>query len=99
MADPATDWKPAAFSQYYKNKPRAGSMLGTSVRTRDFCYTEWRSRKSGDLDAAELFDLVKDPAAARNVIADPTYGEIIKHHAALAKKSATGTAPPTHQAP
>lgn len=92
---PGRNWKAAAFSQYYKGKRGSGTMLGTSVRTDRFRYTEWRSRDSGELDAVELFDFQTDPGATRNVAGDSKYQQQQDRLAELAARSGTGTPPPS----
>jgi len=90
LVDPGRPWKEAAFSQYIKNKRGEGSMLGTSVRTERYRYTEWVSRKTGKLDARELIDFKTDPGATRNVAAAPENAEVLEQLGALAKRSGTG---------
>jgi len=90
LENPDQQGKRAAFSQYYKTKPGAGSMLGTSVRTARYRYTEWRSRKSGELDAVELIDFETDPGATRNVADDPQYADVLPELRALCAQSKTG---------
>ncbi|MDM8173872.1 MULTISPECIES: sulfatase [Olivibacter] len=57
MEAPERPWKKAAFSQFprpwmYKNLPR---VMGYSVRTKDFRYTEWRNFKNGTIEFTELY--------------------------------------------
>ncbi|MHC4411890.1 MAG: sulfatase, partial [Planctomycetota bacterium] len=51
LEDPARPWKKAAFSQY----PR-GKVMGYSMRTERFRYTEWKDRETGKVLARELYD-------------------------------------------
>ncbi|MBK3519384.1 sulfatase [Carboxylicivirga marina] len=52
LDNPDADWKQASFTQY----PRYGGHMGTSIRTEDFRYTEYRA-SDGTLKAAgELYD-------------------------------------------
>ena len=56
----------AAFSQY----PRSDSgrrMMGYSMRTDRWRYTEWIDRENGDIVARELYDHVNDRAENENV--------------------------------
>jgi iduronate 2-sulfatase len=53
--------KTAAFSQYPRS--HAGRrLMGYSMRTDRWRYTEWIDRQSGDVVARELYDQVNDPA-------------------------------------
>ena len=93
--DPTIEWKQAAFSQYEKRDgSRRMSLRGTSVRTKNWRYTEWRDKKTNKIDAVELYDLQKDPGATVSVHGNPENVTVLKRHAELAKKSGTGVAPP-----
>jgi len=61
MKAPERPWKKAAFSQFprpwmYKNQPE---VMGYSVRTKDFRYTEWRSFQDGQVQSKELYHYPK----------------------------------------
>jgi arylsulfatase A-like enzyme len=60
--DPRREWKRAAFSQY----PRSGGVMGYSMRTEHYRYTEWLNDK-GDREGVELYDHERDPNETRNV--------------------------------
>ncbi|MEO1614559.1 MAG: sulfatase [Planctomycetota bacterium] len=92
LKSPSRPWKEAAFSQYKKSNRRQ-RLLGTSLRTARYRYTEWRDQKTGELDATELIDFDVDPAATRNVAADPNYASILPRLAELCKQSGTGIKP------
>ena len=57
MRDPERTWKSAAFSQY----PRGGGIMGYSMRTDRYRYTEWQHRRTGEAVARELYDHEEDP--------------------------------------
>lgn len=59
---------------YYKGKPE---VMGYSLRTNDFRYTEWRDFKTGQVNAVELYDHKKDPEESNNV-ADESYYRSIR---------------------
>jgi len=46
LDNPGQPWKRAAFSQY-----PGGEVMGYSMRTNRYRYTEWRNLKSGDVKA------------------------------------------------
>jgi arylsulfatase A-like enzyme len=73
LEDPARQWKKAAFSQY----PR-GKVMGHSMRTRRFRYTEWRARKTNKVMARELYDHEKDPQENVNAVAEPEYKQDVR---------------------
>jgi arylsulfatase A-like enzyme len=66
MTDPKRSWKKAAFSQY----PRAGGVMGYSMRTDRYRYTEWAGADK-KLVGVELYDYTDDPKGNANVAASP----------------------------
>ncbi|MFT6862419.1 MAG: iduronate 2-sulfatase [Akkermansiaceae bacterium] len=91
---PTLSWREAAFSQYFKNKPGAGRVLGTSIRTDRYRYTEWRQKdQNGPLEDVTLIDLQKDPGATKNIAADPTHKQLLKRLGKLAGQSGRGLKP------
>jgi arylsulfatase A-like enzyme len=63
IAEPSKPWKSAAFSQY----PRPGGVMGYSMRTDRYRYTEWQD-KEGKAVARELYDHQTDAAETKNVV-------------------------------
>jgi arylsulfatase A-like enzyme len=80
LDNPQRSWKKAAFSQY----PR-GRVMGYSMRTERFRYTEWRNRKTNELMARELYDHKKDPQENVNVVDQPQYESDIRRLASMLK--------------
>ncbi|MFC1636706.1 sulfatase [Planctomycetota bacterium] len=76
--DPDRPWKKAAFSQY----PR-GKVMGYTIRTRRFRYTEWRERKTDKVMARELYDHKNDPQENVNVVDMPEYERDIRRLARM----------------
>lgn len=96
LKDPTTPWKEAAFSQYFKNKPGAGKVLGTSIRTDRYRYTEWRKKdQNGPLEDITLIDFLTDPGATKNIATDPTHEPLLRKLADLVGQSGKGIKPPT----
>ncbi|YCM46213.1 sulfatase [Verrucomicrobiaceae bacterium 227] len=94
LNNPAIAWKEGVFSQYFKNKPKVGKVLGTSLRTDRYRYTEWRKKdQNGALEDVTLIDFQSDPDAKTNVAADPKNKELLKKLQKLAAKSGTGIKP------
>ena len=62
IENPGRSWKSAAFSQY----PR-GKVMGYSVRTKRYRYTEWQDRKTKKPLARELYDHKEDPGENANI--------------------------------
>jgi len=82
LDDPQLELRKAAFSQY----PRGKGIMGYSMRTDRYRYTEWRDRKTGQLHVRELYDHQKDPKENVNVAKRPDYSQIIKELAIVASK-------------
>ncbi len=79
VRDPTARVQEAAFTQhprpaYFKGKP---DVMGQSVRTPKFRYTEWRDFESGKLVAAELYDHDQDPHETQNVVDRPQYAKAV----------------------
>jgi uncharacterized sulfatase len=64
LNDPQSPWDHAAYTIV-----KRGPIMGRSLRTEHFRYSEWDAGKEG----TELYDLEKDPRELRNVAADPAY--------------------------
>jgi iduronate 2-sulfatase len=79
MNDPNLKWKSAAFSIWVSGKYRYDEeiqVIGYTMKTDNYRYTEWRHTKSGEVRARELYDHVKDHNENVNVVDDPAYAEI-----------------------
>ena len=81
LDDPERQWKKAAFSQY----PR-GRVMGYTMRTERFRYTEWQNRKTGAVLARELYDHDRDPQENVNAAAQPEYERDIRRLAGMLKR-------------
>jgi iduronate 2-sulfatase len=66
-------WKKAAFSQY----PRPKNMMGYSMRTDQYRYTEWLDQKSGDVKFRELYDLKNDPLCKESIVDKPESAKLV----------------------
>jgi len=80
LDDPERRWKDAAFSQY----PR-GRVMGYTMRTERFRYTEWQERRSGKALARELYDHEADPDENENVVDKSRYAGQVRELAAMLK--------------
>ncbi|MEJ5340489.1 MAG: sulfatase [Thermogutta sp.] len=70
--NPQRPWKKAAFSQY----PR-GKVMGYSMRTDRYRYTEWRPSGGGEPVAVELYDHTTDPLENVNLAGRPEYKDLV----------------------
>lgn len=70
--NPNRQWKKAAFSQY----PRTPKIMGRSMRTDRYRYTEWVDEAKGTL-AVELYDHQSDPDENINISLRPDNKELI----------------------
>jgi arylsulfatase A-like enzyme len=71
LDNPDRRWKKAAFSQY----PRARGVMGHSMRTDRYRFTEW---KGPDVHALELYDHELDPGENANVAARPENAKLVE---------------------
>jgi arylsulfatase A-like enzyme len=62
---PDQGFKSAALSQF----PRGKTLMGYSMRTERYRYTEWREKGTGKVTARELYDHEQDPREDENVAA------------------------------
>lgn len=74
LADPSRAWKSAAFSQY----PRGPKVMGYSIRTDRYRYTEWQNTADNKPLATELYDHQTDPAEAVNIAEKEDQAEVVK---------------------
>jgi iduronate 2-sulfatase len=81
LDNPQRPWKKAAFSQY----PR-GRVMGYTMRTKRFRYTEWRNRKTNKVMARELYDHEKDPQENVNAVDQPEYKRDVQRLAGMLKR-------------
>ena len=81
LDDPSRSWKKAAFSQY----PRRQDVMGYSMRTDRYRYTEWQKRDNPDeIVARELYDEQADPMETVNLAGHPDQASVVQElHAQL----------------
>lgn len=92
LKDPAAPWKAGGFSQYFKHKKGVGKVLGTSLRTDRYRYTEWRKNDhTGKLEDITLIDFQGNPH--KNVAPNPEHQKALKKLAEQTKNSGTGLKP------
>lgn len=77
--NPRRQWKAAAFSQY----PRGGGIMGYSLRTDRWRYTEWIRRASGEVTARELYDHSAGDIASTNLADRPDLAATVRQLSAL----------------
>lgn len=86
LDNPNRPWKKAAFSQY----PRGRDVMGYSVRTKRYRFTEWRGAEGTPI---ELYDYEKDPLETQNQAALPGFDSVIAEHRAILKAGWKGALP------
>ncbi len=74
LDDPDRKWKPAAFSQYPRQK-----LMGYSMRTARHRFTVWVDRQDhAKVDSIELYDHQSDPAENVNVARWPANAKLVE---------------------
>lgn len=72
---PDRSWKKAAFSQYLR--PGKPPIMGRSIRTDRWRYTEWRDPKQ-NLVGTELYDETNDSQENTNIAGEAAHAETVK---------------------
>lgn len=81
LNDPSVPWKKAVFSQY----PRPKNIMGYSIRTDQYRYTEWIDQKTKEIKDKELYDLKNDPLAKESIVYKPENQKLVAQlHALMA---------------
>jgi len=80
LDDPTLPWKKGAYTQVTRGGPKMGGpIMGYSVRTERWRYTEWDAGKKG----VELYDHAADPKEHKNLADDPKQAKVIEELKAL----------------
>ncbi|NOY01017.1 MAG: sulfatase [Verrucomicrobia bacterium] len=82
LDQPQLKLRETAFSQY----PR-GKIMGYSMRTEYFRYTEWRNMENSEVRGRELYDYRKNAQENANVVDQPQYSQIVENLTALMKSA------------
>ncbi|MGC9347399.1 MAG: sulfatase [Anaerolineae bacterium] len=90
LDDPDRAWKSAAFSQYPR---RGGEVMGTTMRTDRYRYTQWEDAASGEVLARELYDHAEDPHENVNAALNPAYAEVVEELEAKLRRGWQGALP------
>jgi len=85
LADPETEWKSAAFSQFHRRpriSPDGNRYMGYSMTTDRYHYVEWyfwdnTEKERGEFVVAELYDHQVDPQENKNLANQPGFDDII----------------------
>lgn len=80
---PDRPWKKAVFSQYPRPR-KDGKIMGYSMRTDRWRYTEWQ-KPDGSVTATELYDHQQDPAENTNIVHRQENAALLKDLAAQLK--------------
>ncbi len=86
LENPTRPWKTAAFSQYPRKIGGVGQVMGRSMRTHRYRFTEW-AQPAKNFRMLELYDHKLDPEENQNVANRPENRELIEQ---LTKQLHTG---------
>lgn len=75
--NPEAPMQKPAISQYPRNSPEYGPVMGYSIRTERWRCTFWRKRSGDEISYTELYDEVNDPAETVNLAAKPEHTDLI----------------------
>ena len=82
LSDPNATWEKPAYTQV-----RRKEIMGRSVRTERWRYSEWDAGKAG----VELYDEQSDPDEFTNLATDPKYANTVKELSALLHRNDPAT--------
>lgn len=71
VENPTAEWQHAAYTQVNRTKNRL-PIMGRTVRTDQYRYTEWDGGKAG----VELYDHATDPYEMKNLAEDPAHKDL-----------------------
>lgn len=80
LKDPGSEIKQVALTQTPRPNYLRGKqpkVMGYSIRTKRFRYTEWRDFKTSDVQARELYDHEMDPLETVNVAGQTEHGKTL----------------------
>lgn len=84
LDDPSRRADRPAFSQYPRGDAgSADRVMGYSVATEKWRYTEWLRLEDGRVAWRELYDLTAGPDAARDLAREPAFAPVVAEHSAL----------------
>jgi arylsulfatase A-like enzyme len=87
LNDPEREWKSAVFSQYPRNGKR---IMGYSMKTDRYRYTEWVRRETGEVEARELYDHKNDPGENLNLAGKAEQQAVVMRLAGMMEKGWEG---------
>ncbi len=88
LQNPKANWNMPAYTQTHRNARKSGhDLMGHSVRTEKFRYTEWGN---DGVDGKELYDEKKDPKEYHNLAKDPKFASTVTDMHALLQKIPPG---------
>ncbi|MEM8668276.1 MAG: sulfatase-like hydrolase/transferase [Planctomycetota bacterium] len=84
LLDPTKQVKQAAITQHtrpaYPSAGKRPDVMGYSIRTDRYRYTEWRDFETGETQATELYDHELDPEETVNRSQDESHRAIVSKH-------------------
>ncbi len=82
LEEPDRAWKTAVFSLFPRQE-KGKDLMGYSVRTDRFRYTEWVDSSTGAIYARELYDYEVDPRETKNLASSEQHADAVARLSAL----------------
>lgn len=92
LRDPQRPADKPAFSQYPRGNAQK-PIMGRSVRTERWRFTEWARTDTGEVLLREFYDFANDPECTRNHAQDPALANIVSEHSQLLKEKFDASIP------
>jgi len=96
MNDPNRSWKKAAFSQYPRRPAKNQYVMGYSMKTDRYRYTEW-AQKDKEPIGLELYDHKNDPDENINIAHRPQNKELVAKLSKMLKAGWKAALPTGHK--
>jgi iduronate 2-sulfatase len=79
--------KEKAFTAYKPHSEGVRNFVGTSIRSQEYRFTEWRNIETNDVKGTELYRLENTGTETKNLVYDPAYKDIISEYSKILKDS------------
>jgi iduronate 2-sulfatase len=76
-----------AFTAYNPHSKAVSNFVGTSIRSHEYRFTEWRNIETNEVKGTELYRLENKETEKINLVNNPEYKDIISEYSKIVKDS------------